>query len=208
MASMRMRSFRVAVVTLGSVLLACEESTPPASGPAAVAIFEAQPAASVASQQSLGTVRVALLDADGRLSRSDAEVTIGLASADPETQLSGSTTANAVEGIATFSDLSVARAGTGLRLVASVSGIDDKMSQPFDVIPGPAARLRIVGNGLSASVNPHCVPDAASFTVWVTDVAGNLVTAATPAVTLSLTRSGAFGITLSTDNNVYGTMAR
>ena len=198
----------VAIATLGMFLGACTDSAPPVPGPVTHAAFATQPVASVPSAQSLGTVRVLLQDEEGRVSRSDATVTIELMSVDPAAQLSGSTVANAVDGVATFSDLSVAKAGTGYKLVAKVSGIDDVMSDAFDVVPGPAAQLRFQQNSISASVYPRCVPDALPFTVWVTDAAGNVVPTATPAVTLSLARTGAFGITLSTDDNVYGTATR
>ncbi|HMC55397.1 MAG TPA: hypothetical protein VKH19_09520 [Gemmatimonadaceae bacterium] len=204
MPSMAMRSWRAVFMALG-ILVACEDATGP--GPATQAAFDLQPASSVASAQPLGTVRVVLLDAEGRVSRSSAIVTIELETADPAAQLSGSTTANAVAGVATFSDLNVAKAGAGFRLIAKTSGIGDVLSDPFEVVPGPATQLRIE-NGISAFVYPRCVPDVLPFTVRVTDAAGNPVTSATPPVTLSLARTGAFGMTLSTDDNVYGTTTR
>ena len=206
-AASRCRLRCVLLLTPGVLLAGCEKGVTP-SLPPTHAVFDVQPAASVTSTQPLGAVRILLLDAEGRTSRSGAMVTMELSSADPEAHLLGTKTANASDGVATFSDLNVARAGTGFRLVAKVTGLDDAVSRAFDVVPGAATHLRITYNGISANVYPRCVPGPLPFTVWVTDAAGNLVSSATSSVTIGLTRTAAFGLTVSTDDGVYGTTTR
>src|SRR5262249_31213735 len=60
-------------------------------------------------------------------------VTISLATNPTAATLSGTLTRTAVNGIATFNDLSIDKAGTGYRLAASASGVTGATSDPLDV---------------------------------------------------------------------------
>jgi hypothetical protein len=64
--------------------------------------------------------------------------------------LHGTVSAPTVGGVATFAQLSIRRAGTGYRLIASTGNAADAQSGVFSVWPGPAAKLaftRQPGNG-------------------------------------------------------------
>ena len=95
-----------------------------------------------------------------------------------------------MSGVATFGDLSVDRAGPNYTLVAGASGLFPDTSVGFNVTRGRsgAARLHRLALGQRGS--------GASFTarVAVQDAGGNLVTSASPQVTLSL--ANAAGATL------------
>ncbi len=67
--------------------------------------------------------------------------------------LIGTDTVNAVNGIATFSGLTVNKAGTTYRLVAGVSGAPTVQSNQFTVLPAPAATVTVVG-GTGQSAPP------------------------------------------------------
>ncbi|HXI21864.1 MAG TPA: hypothetical protein VNH46_12290, partial [Gemmatimonadales bacterium] len=65
--------------------------------------------------------------------------------------LGGTTMVSAVGGLATFSGLSVTRAGTGYTITASATGLTSATSNPFSILAGPAAAIAInAGNGQTA----------------------------------------------------------
>lgn len=145
--------------------------------------FETQPNAAVAAAQSLGSITVAYLTAhERRAVAATANVQISLISASGEGHLAGTLSAPAANGIATFTDLSVDKAGTAYRLVAKTSGFDSVLSQPFDIAVGAPAKLRFESTISAALLAGQQLPPVA---VSVTDAGGNLVPTATTAITLS-----------------------
>src|SRR5262249_12002787 len=79
-------------------------------------------------------IQVAIRDAYGAtITNASVPVTISLATNPTAATLSGTLTRTAVNGIATFNDLSIDKAGTGYRLAASASGLTGATSDPFDV---------------------------------------------------------------------------
>ncbi|HKO16855.1 MAG TPA: hypothetical protein VJU87_11500 [Gemmatimonadaceae bacterium] len=184
----RMQSIaRIAALALLVACKATEQPTIPTH-----LSFEAQPTASVTSTQPLGIVTVVMMTADGRRAvAGTGNVQISLMSNDGESHLSGAQSSQAADGVATFSDLSVDKAGTAYRLVATAVGLDSAMSQPFSVVVGPAARLRFdaaIGSQLAGNPMPP-------VSVSVTDAGGNLVTAATASIRLSDSPGTLYGTT-------------
>ena len=109
--------------------------------------------------------------------------------------LSGTTTLAMVDGIATFSDLSVDKSGTGYTLSASASGLTTGRSASFTIDAGPAAQLAF-------SVQPTTKTAGAPLTpavrVTAQDALGNAVPSFTEDVTVTITAgTGADGATLS-----------
>jgi hypothetical protein len=162
--------------------------------------FASQPNATTTSQLPLGVLVVEVMTEDGRLVTSEpASVTISLASSDTAAHLVGTTTVQAVQGMATFTDLRVARAGGDYRLVARVAGLDSAVSFPFQVAAGPAAALRF------DPVDPAPVTAGANvpLVVHAVDAAGN-TTSTSGTATLGYTRVQPFGVTTAPDA-IFGT---
>ena len=89
---------------------------------------------------------------------------------------------NAVDGVATFTGLSLNRAGSGYTLAAASPGLPGATSTAFDVTPGTPAALSFSvqpGNAVAGGAIP-------AFQVEVRDAFGNLVTNVSTQVTLSL----------------------
>src|SRR5207245_6388329 len=130
------------------------------------------------------SVQVTALDPAGNPVPSfTGSVTVALGNNSGGSTLSGTTTVAAVNGVATFVDLSLNKAGTGYTLTASASGFTPVTSTAFDVIPGTATRLAF-------TVQPSNTVAAAAISpaVEVTALApaGNPVPSFTGSVTMSL----------------------
>src|SRR6185503_5705504 len=137
------------------VLLAACDSTAPAV--ATHVGFLTEPQTSVAATQPLGPVSVELLTADGlRAPNATATVELSLTGLGGA-QLSGTTSATTVDGIATFSNLSVDKAGVAYALSAKAAGFPDAVSRPFTITVGPPVTLHFEPvNGSSAGNQiPH-----------------------------------------------------
>ena len=101
------------------------------------------PAVKVAVQGSGGTTITSATD----------PITIVLGSSPAGGTLSGTTMANAVNGVATFSDLSISAAGAGYTLVASSGTLTSATSGTFNVF-GPAAQIaKNAGDNQTAAVS-------------------------------------------------------
>src|SRR5262249_55206188 len=96
-----------------------------------------------------------------------------------------------VNGIATFSDLSITRADTGYQLTATVSGFPAALSNLFDITPAAAAQLAYLtapGNVIDGALHLPAVQ------VAIEDVYGNIETGNSSTqvtLTLSSNRTGA-----------------
>lgn len=112
-------------------------------------------------------------------------VSIGLATNPGGVSLSGTVSAAAVSGVATFPGLSVTRVGAGYRLIATAGALTSPPSGAFDVAPGPFAKLAFtVQPPVALEGNLRMAP---SVKVETRDAFDNVV--AGPAVTVSLTNA-------------------
>jgi subtilisin family serine protease len=113
-------------------------------------------------------------------------VTISLRSNAAGGTLSGTTTAVAVAGVATFDDLHLDKRGAGYRLLAVAAGLAPDTSVPFTVHAGPPARITVRdGNGQTA---PAGTTLPIPYLVDVRDAFDNPVSGAT--VSWSVTGGG------------------
>jgi len=124
---------------------------------------------------------------------------------DNRATLYGTTTVRAVNGIATFTDLSIRLAGFDYRLMAISPGLTSALSNYFNVAPGAATQLAFTkvparfkaGSTLTTEVK-----------VSIQDSYGNTVTTSTAPVTLDITpgtgTSGAVLFGTKTVNAVNG----
>jgi Tol biopolymer transport system component/alpha-tubulin suppressor-like RCC1 family protein len=97
--------------------------------------FTTQPPATVEGAAAISpAVRVAIQDAFGNtVAGTTYAVTVAFAANPTGATLAGTTTVNAVNGIATFADLSLDRPGSGYTLAATASGVTGATSTAFAV---------------------------------------------------------------------------
>ncbi|HYX80974.1 MAG TPA: hypothetical protein VE714_01185, partial [Gemmatimonadales bacterium] len=154
-------------------------------GPAAQLVFSAQPSTTAAGVVISPSVQVTIQDAFGNVVTSaTTPVMMAIATNPAGGTLSGTVTRNAVNGIATFSDLSIDKVGTGYTLAATASGLPVATSAAFSITPGAVARLTF-------TVEPSRTPVATTITpavqVTAQDAFGNTVTSYAGAVSLAIT---------------------
>ncbi|HEX4562237.1 MAG TPA: PKD domain-containing protein [Gemmatimonadales bacterium] len=112
---------------------------PPADSAAARVAFSTQPNDAGVGQAITPPVIVVITDSTGHPVPSySGSVTISLGTNATGATLSGANTATATNGVATFSGLSVNKAGSGYTLAAASSGLTGATSAPFDVTTAPA----------------------------------------------------------------------
>jgi hypothetical protein len=167
---------------VGALVLAAacgEPSKPPV---ASRLEFSAQPSNATAGVAITPQVRVRVLDASGNAFTGPMTVTLALASPNGAT-LSGTTSVAATNGIATFSDLRIEKAGTGYVLDASAGSLPAATSNGFDVSAGAATKLRFVGQPGPGTAGKPISP---AVTVEIADQYDNRVTSATSSVTIAM----------------------
>ncbi|MDR3388587.1 MAG: protease pro-enzyme activation domain-containing protein [Rudaea sp.] len=100
--------------------------------------FAVVPNASYTSGAAI-TVKVSVENASGSVITTDSSaVTLALSGGTAGANLSGTTTVNAVAGVATFSGLSVDKVGTGYQLAATDGMLTGASSTPFNITVGAA----------------------------------------------------------------------
>jgi hypothetical protein len=105
-------------------------------------------------------------------------------------RFSGTATATAVAGVATFSNLSINSAGTGYTLTASAATLTSATSSAFNVTAGAAAKL---GFTVPPGSGPAGGTIAPAAQVSVEDALGNVVTTATNQITMAIGTNPASG---------------
>ena len=157
-------------------------------GPPAKLAFVVQPA-QVRAVVPL-SVAVAVQDAGGnQVTGVNYPVTVSLVTPLESATLSGSTTVAAVDGVATFTSLSIDKVGPTFTLVATSPPLAPATSVNFAVAVGPAGRLAF-------TLQPRTSIPGGTFEAWVTiqDLAGNAVENAGHPVTLSIDANPGGGI--------------
>jgi len=148
-----------------------------AAGVAGKLVFTSQPSSSTAGV-SVGTLAVTATDQFGNtVTGFTGLVTLAIASNPGAATLGGTTSANAIAGVATFGSVTLNRPGSGYTLSASATGLTSATSSSFDVVVGPAASIAIFsGNGQSGNIN---TPLPLPVVVQVVDLGGNGVAGTT-----------------------------
>jgi len=145
--------------------------------PATRLIFVQQPGNATAGQPITPAVQVAIQnDQGGTVTGATNPVSIALSTNPGGATLSGTTTVQAVNGIATFPDLSLNRTGTGYTLAVTSSGLAPATSFPFNTVAGPASRLAFSTPPPSVATSGQ--PLAPQPALQVQDASGNPVSQA------------------------------
>ncbi|HUL48412.1 MAG TPA: hypothetical protein VLT79_00205, partial [Gemmatimonadales bacterium] len=150
-----------------------------------------QPSNAIAGAANSPAMQVAVQDAQGNIvTTATTSITLALGTNPASGTLSGTMTVAAVNGVATFSTLSLNLAGTGYTLTASATGLTAATSSAFNITAGPAAKLVF-------TVQPGNVAAGAAITpavqVTVQDAQGNTVTTATTGITVAIGTNPASG---------------
>src|SRR5947199_402606 len=190
------RTLSAAVLPAALLLLTTcghDVTAPPA--PTQLAFLQ-QPANLVAGHRFTQAVKVRAEDAHGnQVASFTGNVTVALANNPGGSTLGGTTTVAAVDGIATFSDLSLDKTGAGYTLTASASGggLAAPTSAAFDVAPGPATHLEFTVEPSTATAGAALAPP---LQVTALDGAGNPAPTFTGNVTVAFGGTSGAGLTL------------
>jgi N-acetylneuraminic acid mutarotase len=135
-------------------------------------------------------VQVALEDASGNVVPDSRAITVSLVNPRGAT-LGGTITVNAVNGLASFPDLTVNAASTGYALAAAVTGLPQATSGSFQVVVSPGAQLAFVVQPSSVKAQTNMSP---AVQVAVQDNAGNTLTSVNVPITVALASSPSGGV--------------
>ena len=155
-----------------------------APGQASQLVITAEPSHTVAGIIMAPAVAVTALDGLGNTAVGFAgDVTLAIGTNPEGGTLSGTTTVPAVAGVAVFSTLSIAKAGSGYTLSASATGLTDAASAGFDIVVGAATQ---VGFTVQPAVTTAGAAITPAVQVAAMDFVGNTVTGFTGDVTLAI----------------------
>ena len=144
-----------------------------AAGAATKLAFAQAPVTTSAGSPITPAVRVAIQDASGNtVTSASTQITLAIGANPGSGTLSGTTTVNAINGVAVFSNLSIDKTGNGYTLTAIASGLTDVTSPAFDILPGSANRLVFVTGPTNRVVGEKFSP---ALQVQVQDAGGNPV---------------------------------
>jgi len=160
---------------------------------AAQVVFIQQPTSATAGIAIAPAITVAVQDAAGNLvTTSTSAVTLAIGANPGGGTLGGTATQNAVSGIATFSDLSINKAGSGYTLTAGSGSLSGATSTPFPIAPGSATHFVFVVQPSASTVGGS--PITPPVQVAIRDAQENTVTSATTPVTLTIGNNPASGV--------------
>src|SRR5207302_1371069 len=164
------------------------------AGTATQLAFTVQPSNTGAGAAINPAVQVTALDAAGNPVPSfTGSVTVALGTNPGGSTLSGTTTVAAVNGVASFGDLSANKTGTSYALSATATGLNPATSSGFNITPGAATQL-VFGTQPSTTVANRQISPAVK--VRALDAFGNVATGFSDAVAIAL-GSNPGGSTLS-----------
>jgi alpha-tubulin suppressor-like RCC1 family protein len=174
--------------------LGCADSTGP--GAPSKLTFITQPKNAVAGTK-FSPVAVAIQDDGGRtVTSATNSVTIAIESNPRNGTLSGALTVAAVNGVATFANLTIDVATTGYTLSANSPDLTNAVSTSFAITTGPAAKLGFSSQPVTTIANT-AIP---AFSVQVQDAAGNVIFGATNPIRIEIGNNPGAGTLLGPSN--------
>ena len=169
-----------------------------APGPAAALEVVVQPTTATAGAAISPGIQLAVRDEFGNIAATGStSVTLALTpgTGAPGATLGGTTTGSAVNGLATFGDLTIDKPGMAYSLSATATGLPGATTDAFDITAGQAARLVFMDQPSDAVAGAMMAP---LIRVALQDAAGNAVAGSAASVTIGVTGgTGASGATLN-----------
>ena len=152
--------------------------------PATLLAFAIQPTDGIAGDPLSPAVQIEVRNANGeRVTTSRDAVTLAFAANPGAGTLSGTKTVNAINGIASFTGLTINKASGGYTMSATSGTLTATTSAAFAVTPAAPTKLRFLSQPANAKGN---VAQASSISAAIADAFDNTVTTATSNVTLAL----------------------
>jgi hypothetical protein len=169
-------------------------------GSATKLVFTTQPGNGTGGSPLSPQPVVTVEDANGNtVTSSTAAITIAISSDPGGGTLSGTKTVNAVGGVATFTNLSVNKIGSGFNLLATGSSFS-VYSSNFNVTAGPAAQMTFTTEPYISTSGGNPFPTQPVVTLE--DAGGNTASGSSAPVALSITSgTGTTGAALSCNTN-------
>jgi hypothetical protein len=168
--------------------------------------FGAQPT-NITAGNALPGFTIVVRDVTGdTVSSYNSGVTVAISGGTAGASLVGTTTVNALNGVAVFSNLTVDRAGTAYRLIASLPPLPEvppAQSNTFNVAAAPPAYVSVIAGGGQSAPASTTLPD--SIKVRVTDTFGFSVPGVT--VTFAISSGGGSVAPASVVTNASGVAA-
>ncbi len=156
--------------------------------------FTVQPSTTGAGISLSPAVQVAVMDDFSNVvTASSASISLGIATNPGSAVLSGTTTAAASSGVATFSNLSLNKAGNGYMLQAASGGLTSALSGAFSILAAAPNRLAFLQPPTNSTAGLAFAP---TVQVAVQDAFGNTITSSSAPIALSFV-SNPTGATLS-----------
>ena len=160
--------------------------------PAIQMAFTVQPANTLKGKSMVPAVVVEIRNNQGqRVETATNSVTLALGANPGQGTLAGTLTVNAVTGRAVFEGLSINMPAQGYTLEATSSGLANRLSDSFDILPLPPVQLVFAVQPGSATAWENFTPD---LVVEIRDQEGVRVETATHTVTLALGHNPAGGV--------------
>ncbi len=174
---------------IATILLLCTTLfiSPVSAQVATKLVFSFQPHDSIAGRAinipNLGPTVIVQDSFGNTVTSSTASITIAIGTNPGGGTLSGTTSKNASGGVATFSDLSIDKAGTGYTLIATATGLTSATSNAFNITAAAAAKVAFTTPPTSTTAGSTL---AGPPTVTVQDSFGNTVTYWTASITVAI----------------------
>jgi hypothetical protein len=151
--------------------------------------FTIQPASALANT-IFPAIAVAVQDAGGNTVRGETpNVALAIGTNPGNATLSGTTVLPAVNGVATFSNVSITAPGDGYTLIASAQNLGNTVRAPFNMTVGAPFKLGFLAQPLNSGPG-ELMP---AVRVAIQDVAGNTVSTATNTITLRISTNAGIG---------------
>lgn len=144
------------------------------TSPGGTLFFAVQPGTSVTGGLMRPPVEVLVQDERGYWVIADTDITVAIGTNSGGGVLSGVSTVRAVNGTATFTDLSIDEPGAGYTLTAEANGFGGVTSSRFDIVGAPVATITVTPGRADAGPG-----DSVRFLATVSDAAGNELTGRT-----------------------------
>ena len=162
------------------------------AGAATQLVFTAQPTTTAATASITPVVQVTAQDGLGNTASSFVgNVSLAIGTNPCGGSLSGTTTAAAVVGIATFSNLSIAKACAGYTLAASATGLGGATSNAFTITVGPATAMAFLVQPTGTTGGATIAP---AVQVEIRDAGGNRVTSASTSISVAIANNPGSGV--------------